>query len=334
MFHPCSEYQATGKTNDDLSDIAPSQLLLLGEGDHGIVLLYTKDGNPYQQFAVKITYSDPYIREMQTNCRLEQLKPDTQAFITSLGWRRHHGILDSWLERLPEYNQNEERIDWAKYADKDLVYIFMEYSTFRIRLKKGITPSGNTGLVYWEHLNAVNAKKIMFILLHGLYVARKKMQFSHNDLHDGQIMLFARPNPRNPIVLSGGKFVIESCPFVPKFIDFGESVMLNDSGSPSSDDVAQLCATFLNVEAAEPFVRDLMETEEYEIAAGSARTNSSAIWKLLRHKLFAEFYANTQTGAPITCMGCMAIATHVIEGTRHHVCAHCPKKVSFFLNTE
>ena len=287
----------------------PYAFFFLGEGNNGIALRFAdsvSDNN-----VVKITYADKFPNEAPISLALNDLKPETQAFIhTSRSYERH-GIEPSWKHLLPKTHQDGTTlIDWEKYDSKRLTYIFMEYAAYRIRYPNASAPGG---CVTWVDLDAEAAKKVMFILLHALYVARRELQFSHNDIHDGQIMLFLR-DPSKPIHLGNG-YKIENCLYIPKLIDFGASVTGDTKEALFSDDVGQLVATFMKLH---PQDDDLVESE----AMGSSRRNFQVVKDLLDLDYFKEFRGGAEevsSSAPI-CIGCMARATHIMEKNGFHVC--------------
>lgn len=303
----------------------PHNLTFLGEGQNGIVLLV--DGTSVDaRRVVKITYSDPFVKEAKIAKQLEVLKPETQAFIATFGWYEREGLEPSWVPMLPPRRQDGTAIDWSKYAHKKLTYIFMEHSNFRIDHPN---PSAPGGVVFWQHVSAENAKKLLFILLHGLYVARKRLQFSHNDIHDGQIMLFRRD--RNVPVILGREYEIQDCFLIPKFIDFGASIIVGTESneisqdSMFSDDVGRLVITFHEIHTQD----DVMDTLEFEKAAGSSRSNYKVIKELMGIPYFKEFRrTRKREKAVATCIGCMGKATHVIQDTVFHVCGeYCASKI-------
>lgn len=126
-------------------------------------------------------------------------------------------------------------------------------------------------------------------------------------------MLFKR-NPEVPVMLGEG-YQIDKCRFMPKFIDFGASIIGNNDEDAFSDDVGQLVLTFDRIHKQ----TELLESYEYEEAAGSLRTNYKVIRDLLDLPYFAEFHSGPKHVDAI-CMGCMTRATHKIIGTNFHVC--------------
>lgn len=319
-MHSCSDYNDQSKLDgfDCLDMIEATDLVFLGEGQNGVVLYLNND------LAVKITYAGDYMHEMQIGCQLERLRPMTQAFVHLKGWNRCKGIPPSWLRYLPRYDQNHELIDWGKYEDKPLLYLFMERGLYRIRLQKGLSPSAGNGVVFWEDVSPDDAKKLLLILLHGLYIARKELQFSHNDIHDGQIMLFRR-NTTSHIYLCGGLLKITDLPVIPKFVDYGASVV--GPGNSFSDDVAQLGRTFRNIHP--DFFEEFTESDAFEDAAGSSRDNFEVIHRLMESDFFAEFFHNRREDARL-CQACMGLATHIIPKTRVYVCPNksCVRKLT------
>jgi hypothetical protein len=290
----------------------------LGEGQNGAVLLLKGDGDKTQ--VVKITYWPKFENEASIAQKLDVLRPVTQAFITTFGFQVRRGLPNGWKGLLPSKDNAFNALDWDEYDRAPaIVLIFMEHANHRIAFPNA---SASTGSVYWHHLNFQEAKQVLFILLHGLMVARKELGFSHNDIHDGQVMLL--PILHKKRVLLGTRHHIDHCRFMPKFIDFGASTL--DNAGDSSLDVWQLKNLFgelfnMNTE--------LYETEEFQLAEASDCRDYQVIARILDLPFFSEFQSkNKRTKASVLCIGCMSSATHLIDDTNYHVCGNpCAHKL-------
>lgn len=331
---------------------------LLGTGEYGIVLQLI-DASNQMSYAVKITDADYHLSELYVSCELtEQCGKRSQAFIKTYGWLQCRGIPDRWGWALPRFDQNRVALPWENLQKRRLVFIFMEHSVLRLEPppSQNQYPRGVNGVMFFEHYNDNPRNilvKLLFILLHGLKVARKRLHFSHNDIHDGQIVLFHRNvDPMIPIVLDG-QYEIVDCPVIAKLIDFGMSVTRytkpmvrghfqkaklfsiheeeehaeGTSGEEEevdekdkqlfSDDVGQLVYRF---HARNPSVFDaLIESEAFEAAAMSSRTNYRAISVLLESDFFSEFKAQPNRIKAL-CKTCMGEARYTIAGTHLYYC--------------
>ena len=76
---------------------------------------------------------------------------------------------------------------------------------------------------------------MLFLLMHGLWLARIRYGFKHNDIHQGQV-LFQTCKPNTPITVSVAEnnYTLVCQRFVPKLIDFGLSTTSSSSYSSYS----------------------------------------------------------------------------------------------------
>lgn len=326
-LHPLSEaLSATFSDSDSMKRLLevfePGPLLaeetrFLGSGQYGVAILLISTSSK-KTYAVKITDSEHHMGEAVIAGQLCVHHP---AFIQTYGWLQFHGIPDLIARQLPERDHTGEVLHWNRLMDKRLLYIFMEHSSFRLAPAPGHTlPGSNGSTIFWEYFNHNPRQilhKILFVLLHGLAAARREVQFAHHDIHDGQIMLFRRRDSDEPLTL--GKYRIKDCFVLPKFIDFGMSAtnaVIQHSGNPNArirligeevsgkeeafrdaspqerdgtDDVFQLVQLFVNRNSD---FSALMETDEFEAAAASSRSNWKVIEALLDAPFFREILAS------------------------------------------
>ena len=189
-------------------------LTILGKGSVGSVFgVYYRD-NMDVQVAVKIL---PYGKTLKTltnkelgiACELNSLSSVTPIFVTTLGYHVCSKIPQSWKDNL-DYDEESE-----------YVYVYMS------RPQVGFADMGGYAYKVAGLDNRDYAISLLFILLHGLYVARKFLKFAHHDLHEGNFMF----TPVDPAKMPNFELTVENVEhkvsfirgWVPKVIDFGKS---------------------------------------------------------------------------------------------------------------
>lgn len=196
MLRSCDEVPAynTPSGKSCVSDIANKFVYTrtLGQGKQGIAFEVV---NEQQKMVVKVVPLEADgIREVESQCLLNDLSGETGVFTRSFGWQVCSEMPSQWAEfvRFP--------------AKERLLFIFMEKS-----------------METWKEMTLKPSEKkaALFIMLHGIMTARKAFNgFNHDDIHAENVML--QPIEMDKIVnLGGGYSVGPGLRFVPKFIDFG-----------------------------------------------------------------------------------------------------------------
>jgi len=267
MIHPCS----TLPTVDAVSEteycerIAESYPFteLLGRGEVGVAFEVMHDFQPMVVKATPLTQEG--IDEVKAQCLLNSLSDKTGIFARAFGWIVCDAMPKAW--DMVDYEVEEEG---QKY-----LFIFMEKTQ-----KSWLTPKK---LKKKMKMTDAQLKHILYLLIHGLYVARKEIGFSHDDLHSGNLMLQVVPGK------SGTRFV-------PKLIDFGfaligedsepeeqsEDDMFGSAGVEASTDMGQIVHLFDGVFAG------FFDSEEYWEARASGRNDYKTLKRLLKMDFFKE----------------------------------------------
>lgn len=219
---------------------------------------------------------------------------------------------------------------WNIYRNK--MYMLMEYhdETFE---SKGL------------NLTPTEYKTIAFILLHGLYIGRKKLQFEHDDIHTGQILL--KSIKRNVPIAVGNEFqLIGNSRFIPKFIDFelgriGEEEDEGDltdsddlfSGSTASTDIPSLRGALVkhmrkNKSAfLSEFEGYISKSKAWNKAEESDRFDYQSILLVLGEPFWYDIMAESVEQC-IRCHNCHDVANFRLEHTQLYFCdAHCAKRI-------
>lgn len=179
-----------------------------GEGMYGMALrlVTCKMGGRSQDLIVKVGMIDE--TELRIGCELNALYELTPVFPHTFGWLVCHEIPDKWLRTM-----TLEQLESVKIWDKPpLLFIFVQpvdekWVDFPLR---GVDHAYRTSL---------------FILLHGLWVARTRLGFQHNDLHGDNLMLQPQiSRRREPVRLQYNQTeVLIDTELVPRIIDYGRS---------------------------------------------------------------------------------------------------------------
>ncbi len=222
MLHSCDEVPAynTPSGSNCVNDIANKFVYTrtLGQGKQGIAFEVVHE---QQRMVVKVVpLQVDGIREVESQCLLNDLKQETGVFTRSFGWQVCSEMPSQWAE-------------FVSFPTKErLLFIFMEKS-----------------METWREmtLKSDEKKTALFMMLHGIMVARKAFNgFSHDDIHADNVML--QPIEMDKVVhLSGGYSLGPGLRFVPKLIDYGytyigfeEEEEGDDEDMPTSTDIGSI----------------------------------------------------------------------------------------------
>lgn len=249
-MHACSELPETDtvslkrdrKCVDAFKEkFSHEPLTILGKGSVGSVFgVYYRD-NMDVQIAVKIlpygkTLKNLTNKELGIACELNSLSSATPIFVTTLGYHVCNKIPYEWKANL-DYNEES-------------MYVYM----YMARPQVGFADFGGAIPNAYKVVGLDNrgyAVSLLFILLHGLYVARKFLKFAHHDLHEGNFMF----TPVDPSKMPNFKLNVEGVEhkvsflrgWVPKVIDFGKSTTEKHPDTYAmnlSEDVAKIFRLF------------------------------------------------------------------------------------------
>lgn len=214
MIHSCSELPAYNTPSGKACVDAIAQKFVftrvLGQGKQGVAFEVVRK---QQKMVVKVVeLGVDGINEVETQCLLNDLKDKTGVFTHIFGWQVCDEMPAPWAEWVNLRIKKGERF----------LFIFMEKS-----------------IEQWEDVNLKPSeeKAILFLMLHGLMVARRELNgFSHDDIHKENVML--QPIELNKTLsLDDGYVVGPNLRFVPKFIDYGFSLVgYEEEEEEASDD--------------------------------------------------------------------------------------------------
>ena len=215
-----------------------------------------------------------------------------------------------------------------------ILYIFMDHGGYSWDDKSII-------------LSKKDAKSILFLILHGLYVARRHLEFSHDDLHFKNILL--KPiSPATELILDGG-YVIKAgtTRFIPQIIDFGISrtkryrAFAEKPAEDMSRDVYMVQQLFVSrTNPDEKGIKKLKLEEEEEVVEkenlrfledeffdnmdfGLAKSSRPDDWKIIYTLLQRPFFddivvRNQPTEIEARCLACSGVGTMQWEHNDDH----------------
>ena len=296
-LRPCSDIP-THKTpagDDCFDDFVPQMLLGTGAQGAAIEVVHKQ----HKLVAKILPFDDNSIREVQVQCALNALHDQTGVFTHAFGYQV--------CSEIPE--------DWANYIDQENLELLNRYIVI-------IMERGLYDLKDWKKLRVKpdEFKAIAFLVLHGIYEARKALQFAHDDLHIGNIMLQVATGPVHVRIGSNAFTVDPNYPkkhalrYVPKIIDFGYSEIGEESkeesddmfASPSiSSDLADFAFALERVEVLKP----LFASQLYMEAKNSSRSDARALERLLNGPFFASYRNNNDMQLGKRCVQCLTKAT-------------------------
>lgn len=259
-MHPCSELPQgilpeDGNILNIIKDRYAVSISFLGKGAFGNVIALDDikmDGKP--SVAVKILqYESKSMttnnlsmkeakRELEIGCILNSL--NSFVFINTYGWLISSKIPEPWI---PYINQE------VYQNPKSYLFLFMEQSNYEFKSDS-------------LHFDREGYLRILFLLLHGLYVAIRELGFKHTDIHNGNIMIDKTSEKNVTVDIDFQSFQIDlPNHYVPKFIDFGLSTLENRKNREGVDsDMFYLFQTVINrARKYDPTV-DLQDIESFD----------------------------------------------------------------------
>lgn len=307
-LRPCSQVPDKRAASECMNDFVPQ--MFLGQGEQGTVIEASVD---QRIVVVKIMpFGTESVAEVKAQCLLDGLRQETSVFAHAYGWQVCKTIPESWI-----FYIGNKRFPKASY------YLFL------------VMEEAPKKWTDWENLNIQEEefKALLFLLLHGIYVGRKRFQFLHDDLGPQNLML--QTKQPGPIHVRVGKqvFSVESSApqqrplrFVPKIIDFGYTEYgEEENGSDEDDSLFETEATpatdLSSLEHVFPngMMQAFFDMSLFKKAKMSSRSDYKAIKDLLMSPFFAE-YATDKTNVGKMCIVCMREATHVHKRDQTYFC--------------
>ena len=127
-----------------------------------------------------------------------------------------------------------------------------------------------------DSLSLQEVKAIFLVLLHGLWVAKRELGFSHEDLNTENIMLIRRDARKGHLVLVDTNITIENMYWYPKIIDFGLSKTKDVS---SGKDLIDIKSIFMGLWKNE--FETILSDKSYERATNNYKSIPD-IWASFR----------------------------------------------------
>ena len=287
MIRPCSETPAynTPSGKSCVDEIAEKFAFsrTLGQGKQGVVFEVIRK---QQVMAVKVVpMGVDGINEIETQCLLNGLNDQTGVFLHIYGWQVCENMPAGWA-------------DFVRLQTKErLLFIFMEKT-----------------IKSWEDvdLKPHEKKAALFLLIHGLMVARREFNgFSHDDIHKENIMLQSI-ELKKTIQLVEGYLVGPNLRFVPKYIDYGFSFVgyeeedeeeeedeLFGSTAQTSTDLSSLEYLF-----EDAFTAEFFNSREFTTARQSDIKDYIALQTLLDMDFFREYHKTENNHIQGRCIVC------------------------------
>ena len=195
----------------------------IGKGEMSVIARLDSTTPLVQQIVVKIMPLDVNARQdLSIACQLNSLAKETPVFVHTWGWIACGEIPADWKRFMFALPMG---VDWSLPT---FIYQVMDYAP------ESWADKGTSFL-------AEEYESMLFLLLHGLYTARKELgSFSHNDIHEGQVLLQpCKPKTVITCRVEGNLLEVVCERFVPKLIDFGMASSKShpySSSSSSSDE--------------------------------------------------------------------------------------------------
>lgn len=197
---------------------------------------------------------------------------------------------------------------------------------------------------YWKDtsipLDTLDFKSITFLLLHGVYQARRYYNFSHDDIHTGQILL--RPshesNTQIDIEIQDKYYKLRCGRFIPKLIDFDMTRIFDlDPLYPEDDTDDLIDSDEIIIDDLTHDIRNLfvalsvrvptkLKKEFYDFwdfftpedrSTLTLRTDFNLIVNMLKHPFFKDILTQTSTEDTILvnhrCITCAQRASYKVK---------------------
>lgn len=282
----------------------------LGTGDQGVVFQVVNN-KTLKHFAVKVAKSDLFaVRGINIACHLNSINKQTPIFSKTIGWfpckttlRKFKWVTDLQLKQK----------DIPQSTDP-YIFTMIERNEYKW--------IGDDIVVDDE----VGFKSALFLLLHGLYVARKEFAFGHNDIHKDQLMLQPNPNRSVHVNIEDETFRVNTGRFIPKLIDFDLSQINNDSRLVDSttdlnDDIVQIESIFNKKSPKNKEFKQLLKSSEWTNMKNATRFDYDEIVDVLYHPYF-DSILQQETIDPIEyrCSRCAQPAAYNMYGTEWSFC--------------
>lgn len=257
-MHSCSEppTKSAREDKDCLSLLTSTYAFIHRIGDKETVTasVVFKLSQETQDVAVKVMpLDDAAVNDVRIACLLNGMSEQTPIFVRTFGWIKCQTIPWQYKNAPRAFNQKKKN---AMYLFQVMAFSSHAWTDARIEL------------------SMEEYRTMLFLLMHGLWIAREKTGFRHNDIHQGQV-LFQTCKPGTPITVTMGEnsYTIKCERFVPKLIDFGlastgeqekedfssdsDDMFEKEQGTIDDDDIRNLVYMFeerMKQDGLEPFL--------------------------------------------------------------------------------
>lgn len=323
-MHLCSESPNSKRTEDSncLDVLASNYTFVYRVGDKESVSasLVFKLSRETQDVAVKVIplKDDASLNDTRLSCLLNGLDEATPIFIKTLGWLKCNTIPATWIRDV-DMQRDVPKVFKAKkntYIFQVMAFTSHAWSDARI------------------HLSVEEYRVMLFLLIHGLWLARTRHNIRHNDVHEGQV-LFQTCKKDTPITVSVGKqsFQVMCERFVPKLIDFGLATTEDEESESGSGSGSEEDSMFDDEDAPvkDEDLRNLLEMFEQRMVRDKLKPFAYSLPKvertfeslLLKDKVFDSIRkskATTVESPLVRCDVCSSHAQHQWQGTNVRFC--------------
>lgn len=292
---------------------------VLGQGAYGIVArVKFLELEWAGEYAMKVSRLKDASHSLEIACALNTLLDGhTGIFVRTYGWLLCEAPpSDIWTSAI----RCNKTLDRTLADEEPIMFTLMELSP--------ITLSQDNFSLFPQDF-----APLLLHILHGLYVARKQLQFSHEDLHGGNIMLdFVEKGRKATLEIEGVHYSAPFGRYSPRLIDFDFSQLGTDAEDTGpSTDLSSVFYAFMDKAWSQGHrdmaktLRDITESPIFEAASSETRFQYQNLGALMLHPFFGGVLSEApDTTTKIRCTVCSADAEHAQwENTRW---AFCSKK--------
>lgn len=189
------------------------ETMTLKHGLFGVVFIL--EDNENKKVTVKIQrYDDMSLQELRIACLLNKLAPLTRIFTRTRGWTVCSQLPKKWNILIKQQAKNDPQLTPLMYdmQNEKVIKSFVYMNTNRSTLVKKK-----------DSLTLQEVKAIFLVLLHGLWIAKRELGFSHEDLNTGNLMLIRVDGSKADLTLAQTNITIRNMYWFPQIIDFGTS---------------------------------------------------------------------------------------------------------------
>jgi hypothetical protein len=229
-MHPCSETPSLkGKDDEGCLELLNSTfsfIYRIGDKETVSASLVFKLSQQAQDVAVKVIplREEDDLKDIKIACLLNGLLEESPIFVRTFGWLKCKEIPPLWTKGM----------DTKKSVPKSFLPYFKgnKKASFVFQVMSFSSHSWTDERI---RLDLEEYRVMLFLLMHGLWLAKIRYGFKHNDIHQGQV-LFQTCKPNTPITVSVAEnnYTLVCQRFVPKLIDFGLSTTSSSSYSSYS----------------------------------------------------------------------------------------------------